>query len=294
MLGSRSETGRSLTESCLKNVNETFMYIPIIPTLKNIFQNQSVRKLIDNEQPSSDTDFLHSFKDGTQFKTHSFLQCHKNSIRISLYCDEIECANAIGSKSAIHKISVFYFTIQNFTSYVNSDIKNIFLLAVCYSGDVKKYGYKSILRPFFNDLKMLESAEGIELHYENELFTLRATLVSFIGDSLAVNDIYGFLSPASNRFCRMCLINRDEIKSKTSNFELRTKSAYLNQLHQINSGEIDSKDVGIRELSALNDSNYFHILDNYSFDCMHDILEGVLGMEIKLVLKYVIKKNILL
>lgn len=134
------------------------------------------------------------------------------------------------------------------------------MLAVSYSSDVKKYRYHRILSPFFNDLKILEDSEGVSLNYGEDNFVLRATLISFVGDSLAVNDIYGFLSPAANRFCRMCLISRDEIKTKIKAFDIRTIENYKQQIQQLESGQIESKEVGIRERSALNCSKYFHFL----------------------------------
>lgn len=126
MLGNRIDTGVRGADSCIKNTNETFMYIPLIPTLKNIFQNAAVRKLVTEEKPSQNQDFLRTYMDGTQFKTHPFLTHYNHCIRLSLYCDEIECANAIGSKSSIHKISVFYFTMQNFLLFTTTVSKIFF------------------------------------------------------------------------------------------------------------------------------------------------------------------------
>lgn len=61
MLGNRVDTGIRGTDSCLKNINETFMYVPIIPTLKNIFQKASVRKLVSDETPSTNLDFFRTY-----------------------------------------------------------------------------------------------------------------------------------------------------------------------------------------------------------------------------------------
>lgn len=48
------------------------------------------------------------------------------------------------------------------------------------------------------------------------------------------------------------------------------------------------KQCGVREMSILHESRYFHFTNNYIFDPMHDIFEGVAPMEIKLVLNHFI------
>ena len=45
---------------------------------------------------------------------------------------------------------------------------------------------------------------------------------------------------------------------------------------------------GLREKSVLNESKYFNTIRNATFDLMHDLLEGVCDMEIKLVLHHFI------
>jgi len=44
------------------------------------------------------------------------------------------------------------------------------------------------------------------------------------------------------------------------------------------------KQCGVKEISILHESRYFHFINNYIFDLIHDIFEGVAPMEIKLVL----------
>lgn len=43
--------------------------------------------------------------------------------------------------------------------------------------------------------------------------------------------------------------------------------------------------TGIKTSSCLNSLNYFHVTDNICVDVMHDILEGVALVEVKLLLK---------
>jgi len=73
---------------------------------------------------------------------------------------------------------------------------------------------------------------------------------------------------------------------------LHTKQLYDEQLKEINNyqtlKEIESlkRMSGIQENCALHSSRYFHCTNNFVFDPMHDILEGIAPMELKLVLHY--------
>ena len=50
-----------------------------------------------------------------------------------------------------------------------------------------------------------------------------------------------------------------------------------------------SKEFGINCKSSLNDLKYFHVCDGFLIpDIMHDVLEGVLQYEVKLMLQYMI------
>ena len=45
---------------------------------------------------------------------------------------------------------------------------------------------------------------------------------------------------------------------------------------------------GVAKSSCLKKLKYFSVVENYVFDPMHDLLEGVVGKEMKLVLKHLV------
>ena len=94
---------------------------------------------------------------------------------------------------------------------MRSKIGNIHVLCLCYTEDVKKYGFRRILKQFISDLKKLESDDGVTIKINNEDFMLRASLTGFCGDTLAVHEVFGFLGPSANKFCRTCLISREQL-----------------------------------------------------------------------------------
>jgi hypothetical protein len=290
-LGQRVDTVIKNNMDTTKVVKETFQYFSIIKTLKSIFKFTKIKTIIEAEAQNANGEIYDSYKDGSEFSSHPFLEKHKNAVRINLYYDDVEVANPIGSKSAVYKIAAFYFTIQN-ASFHNSKLDNIFILALCYNTDVKKYGFDKILRPFIEEMKQLESDEGVEMYFNGEIIPLRAIFVSFLGDSLAAHDILGFSGPSSTRFCRQCMITRKEFhENPLFRAESRTKTNHNRQLEHLEATDYSKKTIklyGVKENSPLNELRYFHVSSNCTFDPMHDLLEGVVPMTIKEVLKYFI------
>ena len=274
-------------------VIEKYQYVPIIEVLKLVLSNVEVRQSILSERPSLDGT-LSSFVDGEHFKTHPFLQKYKHAIRLKLYYDELEIVNPLGSKTSVHKLAAFYYQIDNLPPHMNSELASIHVLLLCSHEDVKKYGFSKILSPFIDDLVKLESDEGIELKFGNdELFTLRGTLVSFCGDGLAVHEVYNLLGPSASKFCRMCMFSGTDLHAGTfQEREKRTEQLFNEQLQFLrrsNFSDAAKTATGLKGDSCLNNIRYFHISYNKVFDIMHDFLCGICPMIIKLVLhKYIV------
>ncbi|XP_036138783.1 uncharacterized protein LOC118644388 isoform X2 [Monomorium pharaonis] len=274
-----------------KIVLETYQYVPIIDTLKLVLSNTEIKEAILSEQSSTD-DVLASFVDGDHFKNHPLFQMHRHALRIQLYYDELEIVNPLGSKTGIHKLGVFYYTIQNIPAYINSDLGSIHVLLLCSDADTKKYGFDKILSVFLNDLEKLESDDGVKIMLDNEEFNLHATITAFCGDTLAVHEVFNMLGPKSNKFCRMCLYSREDLLAGSTKLgNERTEEVFnehLQYLHRHNFSALSMTATGIRGDCCLNKSRYFHISRNKIFDVMHDILCGVGPMILKCVLYHYI------
>jgi hypothetical protein len=288
MLGRRLETrlSRGGVSFHPVMVNETCQYVPIIESLKLIVGHEDIRKSIENESASSQEGRLHSFIDAKSFKENSFFQRYPHAIRIILYYDDVEIVNPLGSKTIIHKLGAFYFTIQNLPQHLQSFLGGIHLLTLCHSEDTKKYGFEPMLMPFLNDLKKLESDEGVTIDLPNEKYILRATLAAFCADGLAAHQMFGLLGPSSRFFCRSCMISREQLLSgEFREGNPRSKDLFDYQVQQAKDDPQHNPTLtGVRTDCILNKLRYFHCADNHIFDAMHDLLEGICPMEIKLVL----------
>ncbi|KAK3924486.1 Zinc finger protein 181, partial [Frankliniella fusca] len=274
-------------------VSMTCEYIPIIESLKLIIKNPELRHLIESDQASEDG-VLRSYLDGNKAKDNPILRRHPNVIRIQLYVDDIETASALGSRTIIHKLTAFYFTIQNLPPEESSQLSSIFLLALAYSEDIKNLpdGYTKILHPFLEDLLRLQ--EGVEIRINDEIFILRAILVILCADTLAAHDILGFLSPSARHFCRVCMVSRPEFHVNCKAMGVpRTKESFLNHVQQVKDRVITSTECGVVRDTPLHCVGYFSAVDDAPFDIFHDILEGVAHVVTLLALRsFIVNKKL--
>lgn len=92
------------------------------------------------------------------------------------------------------------------------------------------------------------------------------------------------------------MATQDELAThfKESNFELRTPEMhdYQCSLVEGDSGETHSREYGINQRSVLNELKYFSVASGALVpDVMHDLLEGVLQYEVKLLLVQFISED---
>jgi len=239
-----------------------------------------------------DPSLLESYKDGSAFAQHSFFQKYPDAFRIVLYYDEFEIANPLGENAGVHKIGALYFIVLNLPDHVNSQLSCVHVMALFNDLDRVKYGFKRILHPFLRDLKALESDEGVSFESGGKKFVLRASIAAVVGDTLAVHQILGLLGPSANRFCRLCMISRNDLLA--GNFkkgEMRTKEMHDRQVAAVKANHAQSTESGVSDECALHSSKYFHLTSNVVFDVMHDLLEGVIKFELKLVLSHFIAEG---
>lgn len=136
----------------------------------------------------------------------------------------------------------------------------------------------------------METDAGVTLNLKNNVkYILRGTIARVAADGLAAHQMFNLLSPSALRFCRMCLITREELHDKPHFIgALRTPAQHKKQVKSLIDKTAISKDFGVKGDSIFNESKYFHFTENFSFDCMHDLLEGVCHLVIKLVLSRLI------
>ncbi|XP_064630378.1 uncharacterized protein LOC135489123 isoform X1 [Lineus longissimus] len=264
--------------------HDSFQYIPVKGVLRAVLNQDGVLDGIEQYRSATATcDDLKDFKDGEFYQSHQCLSNH-DCVNILLYFDELETTNPLRGNGT-HKLGMFYFTIKDIHPVYQSCLDNIFLLAVARSEDIKHYGIDAIVGHILPDLKSLE-LEGLTVQNgDDTTSTLKVSIAlgQTTGDNLGLHTLFGFAESFTANFpCRYCSMHRDAAHTATrEESELRrTRATYDEDVTTNNVSE-----TGIKRRCPLNDLSSFHVIDNHVFDIMHDLLEGVCLIEIKLALK---------
>ncbi|XP_071831544.1 uncharacterized protein [Apostichopus japonicus] len=257
----------------------TFQYIPLHDLLKCVLESKGFMRTVCHYQPSNDG-VMRDFHDGKFCKDNEFFSNQLN-IKLLLYTDECEITNPLGSKAGLHKIGVIYCTILNLPPQFRSSLCNCFLVALYNAGDVKTYGFDPILQPLVNDLQMLER-DGLQITTDAFEGIVHISVAQVAGDNLGMNGICGFVeSFVSNHYCRHCRMHRNDMQNASV-----SKPELLRNFNNYNEDvrRNDPASTGVKIPCLLNDLAHFHVTTNYAPDLMHDLLEGICGLEVHLVL----------
>ena len=91
------------------------------------------------------------------------------------------------------------------------------------------------------------------------------------------------------------MATREEIQTKNVSsgfFTLRTKDAHDRQVQEVKQDPSKVALYGVKDRCVLSESlNYFHVVDGFLPDILHDFLEGVIPFELSLCLQDLIKKK---
>ena len=268
-----------------------FQYISLIDSLKVLLRNDEVQTQIMNPERGR-SGHLRSFRDGTLYREHSVFSIYNYSLEIILYSDEFEVVNPLGPHKKKHKMMAFYFTLGNFHASIKSQKPAMLLLALCKSIDIQKHGFIKIAGLINSEIGILEN-DGLAV--DGFPCVLHGALAFIAGDNLNSHLLGGFnasFSPNVIRPCRFCLISNTELQSVVDSdcFKLRTKQNYNHQVNLVQQDATLATDFGIRYKSSFI-SGSFHVVDGLPPDIMHDMLEGVVPLEMSLVLKSLIDKG---
>lgn len=293
-----------------KQIQSKFQYVPICKTLISLFDQAKFKQLyMDfNSAMAPETSQKHvcepgryrDFCCGKTFKENSLFKSHPNSIQIQLYIDGFEICDPLKPRANVHSQVGVYFAIRNLPQELAFDQQNIHLVAMCYANDLKtKYtDYNNIWNEVVRDISYLEKSgivvdskttlKGITENILSAFQTLNkwnylvstGTLINTTFDNKEGNGSFGFVeSFRANYSCRICLMSRDECQQATKEdlSKYRNRENYAEALRIIkNSTHVDYTETrGIKYECSLNKLGYFHILDNYNVDLMHDIYEGI-------------------
>lgn len=124
-------------------VYDSFQYVPDESTLRTLPRSESyVHALLkDKSKPG----FLLDFQDGQSCRSHPlFGDSGRFSVMLQLFYDGMGTTNPLRGQSVTCNAGVFYYVIKKLPPFFNSCYANVHLLAVCYSEDLKTYGFAPV------------------------------------------------------------------------------------------------------------------------------------------------------
>ena len=274
---------------------DKFYYVPILDTLRKLTQLEDYQAEVQNPHPSV-TNLLTDFCDGTLFINHPLFSNNKEALQIVAYYDDLEVVNPLGSYTKKHKFGCLYFFLGNIRPQFCSTLKNIHLVAVGRTEDILHYGTNAFLTPFVEDLKVLY-LDGISITSRGSNVTLYGGLVAFLADTLAAHALGGFKGSMSFslRVCRTCMVTHDQIQQcfSESSCILRTPASHFEQCSLLE-GHLSnhfSTAYGINFLSVLEEVPGFSVVGGLPHDIMHNLYEGIVPFELKLLLQHCVSRN---
>jgi len=222
-------------------------------------------------------------------------------LRIHLYTDELEICNPIGSKKIVHKVSAFYFLLGNIETKYWSTLSNIHRLLLTKYSNVKKYGLAKILQPALDDFHKLEDV-GITVSVADNKFTVHGSVVTLSSDkvvtlssdNLSAHMVGGFNGSFScGRFCRYCMT---DYISRTDKFseaycELRSPDTHKAHVELVVNDAAHCQLYGVRGACVFSELQYFEPINCLPPDVMHDLFEGVMQVNVEVVVKGLVRSG---
>lgn len=274
-------------------------HIPFLDTLRNLLMKEDIRQNIENPI-IQEGETLKTVLHGSVFKNSAFFRQNPNALAIICNGDELGVANNLGGSSKKEKIYVFYWTLGNIHPNFRSIRDNIYLLAIAKSEHVKKFGMRKILQPFVDDIRTLQT-EGITIVVDGRETNYKGTLLFSPCDHPAAAELGGFKQTVTAyRFCRSCMTTNDnnvqwQGSFNESAYSLRDAESHREHLAAVVGPDVTpaeseywSREFGVNEESVLGDIENFDVTQCFPQDPMHVYLQGIVPMEIKALLSFLI------
>ncbi|CAF1543538.1 unnamed protein product [Rotaria sordida] len=265
----------------LNDQDDCGYYVPIQQSIKNLLNKPDVISyLVDNlndniTQTKNDPDLMLTYRDGTAAKDNPSLKLYPNSFLIQLYSDGIGITNPIGPKKDEHKLTLYYFVLEDLPDLVPSMLQSIGLVGICptkyLSLQTNRIKY---FEPIVKDLNYLQTT-GLVVQTLNGQLHFAFSLLAV--DNLAAHEIGGFQRNFnSGQFCRLCHISYQfRLTSLTDiSFLLHTITTH-NAYVQEAANSFNTRTIaGVVGESPLSDLIGFHPIKSLPRDVMHDFAEG--------------------
>ena len=211
------------------------VHVPLKKTLEAFFKISGIFKEMKQyaEKLSADKDFLSNFIQGDLW-LKKYLLRNKGKIvfPFTIFFDDFEVGNTLGSHAGEKKFGGLYGSLPCLPPHLVAKFQNIFLLTLCHSKDMKKFGNEKIFEKSINDLNILFK-EGLVVTVDGYSKKVYFECVLILGDNLGLNGTCGFSeSFNATRYCRICSATSEQCGQMFVENEklVRTVQSYENDL----------------------------------------------------------------
>lgn len=268
----------------------SFVYVPVLKVLEVLLNRADVLEkavFVEEDLPGQYT----STRSGKYYKENQLLGVQSDCISMSMYTDEFEVCNPLGTSKKIHKITAVYWVLLNLPAKFRSTLSSIQLAMLGKSSDIKQFGYDKFFDPLLKDMKDLEQkgvfVEALNAH-------LRGTVYCVCADNLGAHSLGGFQeSFQAENLCRFCQVSKDDIQTQyASCFQLRTVEQHNSITNELRDHHELQSRLGVKKECVLSKHlSFFHPITGFPPDVLHDTLEGIVPSELSVCLKELITKK---
>jgi hypothetical protein len=272
----------------LKIIQTSAVMIPLTKLFKKILELPSTFNTIfanieKLKQSKSFTNFIQS----PLWKSKTLRMGNSLVLPYFLYFDDYVSDNALGSHNKTHSMANVYIKFPFLPIEIESKLDNNFLAYLFKTKD-KSMGNKLMFSPLIDEMKDLEE-NGVDINIGGQIHNVKFIMALTIGDNLGLNEILGFVKCfRANHPCRLCKISKEELVKcfKEDPILFRNEANYTDDVQKKNVSL-----TGVHEECVFHDIKTFKVWENFSFDIMHDLLEGVFHYDLGHILHYFITKK---
>lgn len=271
----------------LEQLGHSIMYVPILRMIQELFKNTDILKIITD--PNTNSGQYASCCNGSYFLENELFSTGDLILPLQLYIDDLEIANPLGTSRKIHKLCAVYWAFANMPPKHRSTLHNIQLALLAKVTDIHKHGYAAVLAPLLRDVHILEQ-DGVFIERAGR--NVKGTIFCVSADNLAAHGLSGFVESFKEGYvCRFCLATREQFKAtEARQFSQRTKDSHDLHVQNLLESDTCSNHFGVKASCVLRDSlDYFHPITGFPPDVLHDLLEGIVPVELSLCIKTMIR-----
>ena len=181
--------------------------------------------------------------------------------------------------------------ILNLPIRLRSTLSSIYLTALCKTVHIKQYGSSKVLEPLIRDIEHLE-VTGVFVKRLGSC--IKGTVVYVSADNLGAHSLAGYQESFNvEKFCRFCLASLKDIQQhdvRSGAFILRTPELFDEAINVLNTIDASCVD-GLKRVCPLSRLAHFHPAKGFPPDFLHDVLEGIVPVELCLCISDLIAKK---